>query len=311
MIESVPELSPTAIAAVAELVGAATRVDGFSALNEEESLRLRRSGPNTTHLLAGPSETPLGYAQLHQAEHGRGHAALVVHPDHRRQGIGTQLLKELLSTASRRGLEIWATRHTAGARALASKLGLVPVREMLIMTRSLAEPLPATEPPPGVRIRAFVPGQDEPSWLEVNARAFAAHPEQGHLTRADLDERMSESWFDPAGFFVAVPEDTEQILGFHWTKQHADGLGEVYVLGVDPQTGVRGLGRTLLAAGLEHLRATGNDRVHLYTEADNMRAVDLYHRFGFEIASRDVMYVSPNGVDKLATILVSSDAPQI
>ena len=79
------------------------------------------------------------------------------------------------------------------------------------------------------------------------------------------------------------------------------------MLGVDPDAGVRGLGRALLTAGLEHLRRVGNGEVLLYTDAENTRAVDLYERAGFAVASSDVMYASPSaGVEPLATMHVSS-----
>ena len=136
---------------------------------------------------------------------------------------------------------------------------------------------------------------------------------------------MQETWFDPAGFLVALrqaqgaegqaqgteeaAQGAEELVGFHWTKQHPDRLGEVYVLGVDPDAGVSGLGRALLAAGLAHLRRVGNTRVELYVEAENPRAVALYDRAGFGVASSDVMYASPNAqLEPLATMQVSSDA---
>ncbi len=104
-------------------------------------------------------------------------------------------------------------------------------------------------------IRTFRPGADEDDWIAVNARAFADHPEQGRITRRDLDDRLAESWFDPAGFFVAI--SAGRMVGFHWTKQHEDQLGEVYVLGVDPVAGGQGLGKALLTTGLRHLKRRG------------------------------------------------------
>ena len=53
----------------------------------------------------------------------------------------------------------------------------------------------------------------------MNAAAFAHHPEQGQWTAPDLDHRMAEDWFDPAGFLVLDAPDGE-MAGFHWTKVH-------------------------------------------------------------------------------------------
>ena len=62
------------------------------------------------------------------------------------------------------------------ARALATSQQLVATRELLIMTRPLAEPVPATPPPEGTSLRTFEVGRDEDAWLAVNAEAFAHHP---------------------------------------------------------------------------------------------------------------------------------------
>ena len=151
----------------------------------------------------------------------------------------------------------------------------------------------------GVALRGFVPGQDEQAWLDVNAAAFADHPEQGSLTRADLDDRMAEDWFDADGLLLAAREADGRLLGFHWTKVEpdagADGprVGEVYAVGVSPDAQGLGLGRALTLAGLHRMAEQGVDVVDLYVDADNTAAVALYASLGFELFAADAQYRRP------------------
>jgi mycothiol synthase len=164
------------------------------------------------------------------------------------------------------------------------------------MARPLAE-VPAPPPVEGVTVAAFRPGTDDEAWVDLNARAFAHHPEQGSMTVADLRARMAEPWFDPEGFFLAWRDG--KLVGFHWTKIHdhsayGEGrVGEVYVLGVDPAEQGRGLGEALTLIGLEHLRKRGLATVILYVEGDNAPAVAVYSKLGFTRHSADVMYRVP------------------
>ena len=280
------ELTEPEVNGVLRLLAAAEAVDEVRALNEAALLRLRRPHPTTQHLLVSEGETLVAYAQL---ESGADWSAgqLLVGPDHRRRGIGTLLLRRLILESSR-PLRIWAMGDSAAARALAKTAGMTCRRELLIMERGLADELPEPVVPAGVEIRTFVPGQDEQEWLRVNAAAFEHHPEQALIDRDDLADRMAESWFDPKGFFVATIDDT--MVGFHWTKQHQDQLGEVYVLAVAPWAAGRGLGKALLLTGLRSLRQRGNTRVQLYVESDHRAAIELYLNYGFTTVNRDVMY---------------------
>ncbi len=227
-------------------------------------------------------------------------AELAVAPEHRGRGIGDQLLRSVLDGGS----AVWAHGDLPAAKALAVRYQLRVSRELVQMRRPTADPLPVPELPDGVRIRTFVPGVDDASFLAVNARAFSWHPEQGRLDQAGLDREMAQDWFDPTGFFLAVDAD-DRLLGYHWTKVHdhdptpaadTDGtapagpVGEIYVLGVDPESPVRGLGTPLSLAGLGYLRARGPAEVMLYVEGDNSRALRLYERLGFTRFLTDVVY---------------------
>ncbi|HEY0237033.1 MAG TPA: mycothiol synthase, partial [Friedmanniella sp.] len=263
-------------------------------MNEAALLALKHPDRGEVrHLVAVSADEPVGYAQLD----ADGTGQLVVDPRVRRHGVGRLLVASLIDAARRAGvqLRVWAVGDSPAAHALAGRTGLVPTRTLLIMKRPLAD-LPAPVVPDGVVIAPFRVGADEQAWLSVNARAFAHHPEQGSIDADDLAERMGEDWFDPAGFFLArsVGEPDAPVLGFHWTKEHGDGLGEVYVLGVDPDAQGRGLAKALLLTGLAHLRDGGDEVVELYVEADEARPVGLYRSYGFTEAGRDVMYAGPS-----------------
>jgi mycothiol synthase len=163
------------------------------------------------------------------------------------------------------------------------------------LRRALAEPIPEPVLPAGVILRTFHPGADDEAWLAVNARAFADHPEQGRWTAGDLAVRLTAPWFDAAGFFLAVREADDRLVGFHWTKIHSgtEPVGEVYVLGVDPSAHGTGLGAALTLAGLRYLRGRGLAGVMLYVDESNRAAMALYVKLGFTRWSADVMYTAP------------------
>jgi mycothiol synthase len=304
MIQTLHHLTRPQVEAVLALADAAEHTDGVRPINEATELRLRSATTSETggegqgvrdvvHVIATDEDGAThGYAQLSGAAAGAPEIELAVHTDHRRRGTGRAMLRKARDLVRDKTLRGWAHGDLPGARALAAAEGFEPVRGLLKMRLDLAAAdLPDVEIPAGVRIRGFEPGHDEDAWLRVNSRAFATHPEQGKWTRADLDARMSEPWFDPAGFLMAVEESTGELLGYHWTKAE-DGVGEVYVVGVDPAAQGRRLGSVLTLTGLHHLKAVGVPVVDLYVESDNEPALKVYTRLGFQRSALDVMYES-------------------
>ena len=281
---------------VRDLITAATRADGVAPVGERVFAELRAD--RTAHLLATEAGRVVGYLNLAPAgESAPPMAELAVDPRFRRRGIGSTMIQAAFAKGGEAS-RIWAHGTLEPARKTASALGLTVVRELLQMRRSLRD-LPPVTVPDGVRVRPYAGPRDDTELVRVNNAAFSWHPEQSGWTADDIAARRSEPWFDADGLFLAVDGRSGALLGFHWTKVHPDepGLGEVYVLGVDPAAQGRGLGHVLTLIGLHHLasRLSGvpDPTVMLYTEADNTAAVHTYERLGFTVFGVDTAYALP------------------
>ncbi len=282
-------------AAVRELATRAQQADGVPPLSEQPLLWLTDPRPGIVQLVADGTAGPVAFAQADLRDPAQAAAELVVTPTARRSGLGTALLRRVHEVAGEAGAQrvaVWAHGGLPAARAVAARLGLPVTRELWQMRLDGLAGAPAELPalPPGVTVRPFEPGRDEEAWLGVNARAFAQHPEQGRLTRSDLEAREAEPWFDPAGFLLA--ERAGRLLAFGWTKVPGppDPAGEIYALGVDPQEQGAGLGRALTARMLDDLARRGLDSAVLYTEGDNAAALHTYRSAGFVRSAIDIAY---------------------
>ena len=298
--------SEAVLDALRQLSVAAEEADGNPPLNDQTWVLLR-SGDDPRRvsgvlavLRGGPEHDDAEVVGAAVLTRGSGDPVLelVVRPEERGHGIGTELAAAALDALGDEPVSAWSHGDDAAASRLAQRHGFTPTRELWRMRRGAAG-VPTPTLPEGVHIRAFRPGQDEAAWLAINAAAFASHPEQGSMSLEDLQAREAEEWFDAAGFLLAVDRQ-DTVLGFHWTKVHpahrdARGgehaaVGEVYAVGVSPAAQGQGLGRALTLAGMEHLAARGLRSIILYVDADNTAAVGLYRSLGFERWDGDVMY---------------------
>jgi mycothiol synthase len=273
----------------------AAGADGVAGISEAFRLAVGPPREGVVHLLRrADDDAVVGYAQVAAAGTTDAVAELVVDPTARRQGHGRALLDAALAEGTR---SVWAHGMLPPADALARSTGLELTRSLYLMKRPLTD-ADATDPelPEGFSVRPFEPGRDDEAWVRLNAAAFARHPEQGRLTVADLHERMTQPWFDPAGLLLVVDEATGAVVAFHWTKvEPGSTLGEVYVVGVDPDHQGRGLGGPLTRLGLAHLARRGLAEVELYVDGDNTAARRTYERLGFTDAAVDGQYTLAAG----------------
>lgn len=265
---------------ILDLAERAASVDGVEPFNEASLFALRDRSP--ARVLVQHTE-PDGTISAAAFAVGEAPVEIVVDPAHRRGGKGRRILDELMADGEDR---FWAHGDLPAAQALAASAGLTAERTLLVL-RLTFDGMPHEDLVERGFTRAFRP-DDVDRIIEINGRAFASHPEQGAMDRADFERRTSSDWFDPAGLFVLVVDDV--IVGFHWTKVE-DGVGEVYVVAVDPDFQGRGLGEVLTMRGLRHLYEQGLPVVDLYVEGDNAPALKVYKKLGFKEHAKDVLYV--------------------
>jgi len=265
-------------------------------------LHLRHGGDKSdTHFVAEMNGKVVGYAHLDLTDKVEGPSAeFVVHPSHRKAGVGQSLLKALQESAGGM-LRLWSHGDLNEARNIAERNGFERVRTVIQMRRSLNDPIP--ELTQGIAIRNFLPDIDNEEWIALNNRIFTDHPEQGNWSSRDLEVRIKEDWFDPQGFLIS--EDAAKMTGFCWTKIHGghthkhshdeaehdhDPIGEIYIMGVDSTHAGKGIGRAVTIAGLRHMRYQGIFSAMLYVDANNSAAIKLYQSLGFTEWGRDVLY---------------------
>lgn len=167
------------------------------------------------------------------------------------------------------GHTVWAFR--AGQIDAINRLGYREIRAVLRMDG----PIPAErdDAPPQVTIDVMAPG-DTSGIAVVNNRAFLGHPEQGAMTEGAFESLVERVWFDSENVLIA--RKGERIVGFCITKYEFDGIGEIFVIAVDPESQGSGIGRALIGLSFEVLRRRGALMARLWVDASNEPAIRFY-----------------------------------
>jgi len=279
---------------IQDLLNTCADVDGLNPFSEHAILHMQYGHETEVQHYTCFSENKLvGYAHVDLSDLVFGPSIEVaVLPDFRRHGVGKTLIEAVIKKHNSRPIRLWAHGLTTGAASLATNCGFKKIRTILQMRRSLITPIPESSFPNDLEIRLFDPTKDLDAWLECNRVAFENHPEQGKWTKTNLEQRISEPWFDSNGFKVAV--DQNEIVGFGWTKvdeANADSkLGEVYIVGVHPKWQNRGLGKAFTLDALCHLRSQNLISALLYVDAENEAAIKIYESLGFAHWDTDTLF---------------------
>ena len=105
----------------------------------------------------------------------------------------------------------------------------------------------------------------------------------------DEADRLQAAWL--ANSVSGQAADAVWIIpdaGFVTCKLTRDGCGEVALIGVWEESRGRGAGRALMTAAVTWFAGRGVSTVRVKTQVKNLRAMNFYHRLGFDLYAMDM-----------------------
>ncbi len=249
-------------------------------------------------LVTTPDGVLVGTEEAAREDATHFHMDGYVHPAYRGRGIGTALLqlaeawaRERLPAAPEERVVLRA--GVSGADSTAHQLfeaeGFTIARHFWRMEIRMDEPPTPPEWPAGIRVRTFMPGQDDRVLYEAVQEAFADSWE--HVPPPFDEWAHGRIWredFDPTLCFLAV--DGEEIAGDAMCTDRM-GAGWVRNLGVRRPWRRRGVGMALLRHAFGEFYRRGMRTVGLGVDAQNPTgATRLYEQAGMRVTQRDIAY---------------------
>jgi GNAT superfamily N-acetyltransferase len=213
----------------------------------------------------------------------RGFVTPRVHPDARRHGVGTALLRECLAVVETLGLERVSGQVSApGSKQFAERFGFAETDRQVEQVRRLVGEIPLDPLPEGVEVVTIA---ERPELLEA---AYPLARDEGYTDLAvegsisiPLEDWLHDEATLPEGSFVALEDG--RIVGYSGLMAHDnEGVAEDGLTVVARDWRRRGLGMALKQRELAWAQAVGLREVVTWTQRGNeaMRAVN--ERLGYE-----------------------------
>lgn len=163
---------------------------------------------------------------------------------------------------------------------------------MLILQRSLNSRLPAVHLPEGFHVRPVAGENEVRLRAEVSYAAFGSEkPFEDYLQRM-LRFMRSPVYQPELDLVVVSPEGAFVSFCILWTDS-VNQVGLFEPVGTHPDFQGRGLGKAVLASGLQRLRHLGMTHASVCVETDNPAAIHLYESMGFHPSYRLLTYEKP------------------
>lgn len=289
------------------------RDNRWRSVNAEEIIRKTRSNEpaQNTRLISTSEGEPIAYGALQDPSAGPHaysiEATSVVHPDWRRQGIGTELLNWQLARAAQifrsqkssvpKWLEVTISGTAPERSEFFAQHGFTRKRTWLEMIRPLAAPLPELN----ADIEITTPEDFSEETRRAYNDSFRDHWGTAPDSPTDWQRREQRSDYRPDLSFISHgtrADGTKEVTGLlttqvdpvHFATRGAK-FAYIHLFGVRRDWRGHGIAKALLARALHEFQAAGFERAELTVDAESLTgAVGVYEAVGFEEFHRHYTY---------------------
>jgi|SRR5882762_4345830 len=228
---------------------------------------------------------------------GRAFIAARVLPEHRRRGVGTELVRALSDHArslGRDGVNAFVYADEPHSVAFAEHHGLVEVDYQLEQRRALGDE-PPPELPEGTEVSPLNGRREElltAAWDAVAQDGYADLPLPGEVSYA-LEEWLREEATRPDGSFVALADGA--VVGYAGMLEHANGdaTAEHGLTTVRRDHRGRGIARALKQTQLHWAAQSGVLELVTWTQKGNEAMQALNRSLGYVDASKVITFQGP------------------
>jgi len=223
-----------------------------------------------------------------------------IHPAHRGRGLGSALVRwgedwlrarwDRAPQGARVVAQHYIRTNNGAALRLMAAHGYSPVRRILVMETTLDAALPPPDPPAGIILRPFLPGQDERATFDAVEEAFQDMWERppgdfdSWLGMTELERREPDLWT------LAVDEASGAIVGTCLGRL-AGGRGWIGGVGVRRPWRGRGLALAMLQHTFAAYCRRGIREVGLSVDSESSTgAPRLYARAGMRVTEEYLLH---------------------
>ncbi len=251
----------------------------------------------------------IGFAQLWISEPGEvtdGSLWFRVHPEARCGDVeaaavvwGETRMREVASLRGARAkLRSGVRAQNADRISVLESCGFQIARYFCRMARSLSEPIAEPQFPAGFALSLFPGEEDAEAWVEMFNQSFIDHWNHHDLTVEKFKYHLAQPSYRKDLDLIAVAADGT-FAAFCYCEINVEkcdrtGRNEGWIAVLGTRRGFRkiGLGRAMLLAGLQRLKAAGVETAIVGVDAANPSgALRLYESAGFHKIRDSISYV--------------------